>query len=214
MLSISAARLRACQARTSCPPFSVLDLRGIDMINDAVDYLRREVVEYLGVPTGEVFAGPIHALREDTNNRGLYLSVVDLALETTLRNTPHALRQNNSVRYQEPPVFLNVYLLFAADYAVYDTSLLRLSQTIERFQSKPRYDAASASLTNPFPASLEKLILDFCTLTFEQLNDLWGILGGSHLPSVLYKVRMVQVQRDVTTAGPEITTIRVESALR
>lgn len=184
------------------------------MINEAVEYLRREVVDYLGVPTGEVISGPIHALREDTNNRGLYLSVVDLALETTLRNQPHTLRQNNSVRYQEPPVHLNLFLLFAADYAVYDTSLLRLSQTIERFQSKPRYDASSESLTNPFPPSLDKLILDFCTLTFEQLNDLWGILGGAHLPSVLYKVRMVQVQRDETRAGPEITTIRVETGIR
>jgi hypothetical protein len=184
------------------------------MLNDAVSYVRREVVNYLGVPDTDVVAGDITALKDDANRQGLYLSLVNAELESTLRNNGHAIRQNNTVRYQEPPVFLNLYLLFAADFQDYGTGLLRLSQTIELFQSKPTFRADNASAANPFPATLEKIIFDFCNLDFEHLNHLWGILGGAYLPSVVYKVRLVKVQRDVSMAAPEITTIQVVTNVR
>jgi hypothetical protein len=183
------------------------------MIDDAIDYIRREVEERLTLDSSDVHLGNIHVLKDQNNNRGLYMSVVNLEEETTLRNTSHVVRQNNSVRYQEPPVFLNTYLLFAADFSDYAASLLRLSQTIELFQSQRVFDAAHASATNAFPATLEKLVFDFTNLNFEQLNHMWGVLGGTYLPSVLYKVRVVKIQLDETVSGPEITTIHVETSV-
>jgi hypothetical protein len=47
----------------------------------------------------------------------------------------------------------------------------------------------------------------------EALNHLWGVLGGAYFPSAVYKVRLVRIQRDVSLAGPEITTIQVETRL-
>jgi hypothetical protein len=184
------------------------------MISDAVAYIRREVVAYLGVADTDVVAGNIPLLKEDANARGLYVSVVNLEEEHTLRNTGHALRQNGAVRYQEPPVHLNVYLLFAAAFDNYETGLLRLSQAIELFQSRRVFEAATASPGIAFPVSLERLIFDFYDLTLEQLNHLWGVLGGAYFPSALYKVRLVTIQRDVTLAGPEITGIHLETRLR
>jgi hypothetical protein len=35
-------------------------------------------------------------------------------------------------------------------------------------------------------------------MNFEQLNHLWGILGGKYLPSVLYKIRRVTVDEEAT----------------
>lgn len=183
------------------------------MIDDAIAYIRREVSAYLGVNEDDVIPGLIHVLKEENNSRGLYMSLVNLEEETTLRNTSHTIRLNNNVHYQEPPVFLNLYLLFASNFSDYGTSLLRLSQTVELFQSQRVFEAANASATNPFPARLEKLIFDFTNLNFEQLNHLWGVLGGTYLPSVLYKVRLVEIQRDETVAGPEITTIQVETSI-
>jgi len=184
------------------------------MISDAMEYIRREVVAYLGIGNGDVVAGYIHLLKEDNTTRGLYMSLVNLEEEATLRNTSHAIRHpDNTVTYREPPLFLNVYLLFAANFSNYDTSLLRLSQTIELFQSKRMFEAANASAANPFPITLEKLIFDFYNLNTEQLNNLWSVLGGAYLPSVVYKMRMVRVQRDESVSGPPITTIRVDSEL-
>jgi hypothetical protein len=49
------------------------------------------------------------------------------------------------------------------------------------------------------------------TLTFEQINHLWGSLGGKQSPFVMYKVRLVKVQSLVTSEGPLIETIVSET---
>ena len=66
---------------------------------------------------------------------------------------------------------------------------------------------------NPFPQTLEKIIFDIYNLDFEKLNHLWGVLGCSYFPSVLYKVRLIKVQADISAPGPEITTIQVDTVL-
>ncbi|MNN16384.1 hypothetical protein D3C81_1295200 [compost metagenome] len=44
-------------------------------------------------------------------------------------------------------------------------------------------------------------------MNFEELNNLWGVLGDAYFPSVVYKVRMVKVQLDEIEDAPEVTTI-------
>lgn len=181
------------------------------MINDAVDYIRREVRNYLGVDDTEVILDNVHVLKESQNNTGVYISLVNVEEETTLRNSPHTIRENNQVRYKEPPIFLNLYLLFSFEFSDYPASLLRLSQTVELFQNKRAFSAENEASGNPFPSTLELLVFDLYNMSFEQLNHLWGIQGGAYFPSVLYKVRLVKVQRDESVEGPEITTIQVDS---
>jgi Pvc16 N-terminal domain len=184
------------------------------MINEAIEYIRREIRVVLGVDDTEVIAGNVHELKDSNNIRGLYLSLVNLEEESTLKNNNHYLRQNNDVRYQQPAIYLNLFLLFSFNFENYGTSLLRLSQVIELFQSKPVFIAENETVNNPFPSTLEKLIFDFYNLNFEQLNHLWGILGGTYFPSVLYKVRLVKIQRDESIEAPEIITIQVNTTLQ
>jgi hypothetical protein len=47
---------------------------------------------------------------------------------------------------------------------------------------------------------IQKLIVDLCTLNFEQINHLWSTLGGKYLPSVLYKVRQLTIDEDSTVS--------------
>jgi hypothetical protein len=144
----------------------------------------------------------------------MYLSLINLEEERTLKNTSHYVRRNGSLEYQEPPLYLNAYLLFVSNFENYNVSLLHLSKTIELFQSKHVFSSENETVDNPFPSTLEKLIFDFYNLNFEQLNHLWGVLGGTYLPAVLYKVRMIEVQADESIAGPEVTTIQVDTILQ
>jgi len=50
-------------------------------------------------------------------------------------------------------------------------------------------------------------------MNFEQLNHIWSVLGGNHYPSVLYKTRIVKVQRNEHVAAPEVTSISLESGV-
>jgi len=63
----------------------------------------------------------------------------------------------------------------------------------------------------PFPATLEKLTFDMVNMNFEQLNNLWGVLGGSYFPSVVYKVRLVKVQAAETVQAPEILETEIRT---
>jgi len=179
------------------------------MINDAVEYIRREVRDRLGIDESEAIIDNIHAMKEPDNATGVFISIVNVKEETTLKNGDHYVRENNQVRYKEPPVHLNLYLLLAYKFEDYGQSLLRLAQTVELFQSKRVFSADNDVPANPFPATLEKLIFDFVNLNFEELNHLWGVLGGAYFPSVLYKVRMIKVQANVTVAAPEIAQIQL-----
>lgn len=183
------------------------------MIDEALGYLRVEVRDFLGVQDTEVMVGNVQVLKEG-NNRGAYLSLINIEEEVTLKNGEHYIRQNNHIRYQEPPIFVNLYILCAFDFENYNTSVLRMSHTMELFQSKRVFSSETQRPGNQFPVGLEKLIFDYYNLNFEQLNHLWGVLGSPYLPSLYYKVRMVKIQRNITDAAPEISSIHVGTTIQ
>jgi len=45
------------------------------------------------------------------------------------------------------------------------------------------------------------LILDLMTLSYQDLNNLWGILGSRYLPSVMYKMRLISINEDFVLGG-------------
>ena len=47
------------------------------MISDALGYLRREVINDLGLADGDVLIGNVHTLKNDKNIEGLILSLVN-----------------------------------------------------------------------------------------------------------------------------------------
>ncbi|MFV0436038.1 MAG: DUF4255 domain-containing protein [Desulfopila sp.] len=135
----------------------------------------------------------------------LYLSVVNIKEEKTLKNVPNFSRNEATLKtvYQNPPVFLNFLLLMSAVHADYTNALLVLSRVIRYFQAKNVFtegNVAPASLTTASPVnSLDtltafKLILDLYSPTMEEINHLWGTLGGKQYPFVLYMLRMLDLQ--------------------
>ena len=58
-------------------------------------------------------------------------------------------------------------------------------------------------------ARIERLTVELQSLGYEQINQIWAFIGGKHLPSAIYKVRMVALQ-DTAPSGVEqpLTEIR------
>ncbi|QQG65878.1 DUF4255 domain-containing protein [Desulfobulbus oligotrophicus] len=132
------------------------------------------------------------------------LTLVNLAEETTMKNEPGTYVVNsNEAHYTNPPVNLNLFLLFSVCMSNYEHALIYLSHTISFFQGKrifTRQDGAPilAGLTDDFHTGLPgdfHIILDLYSLSFEQVNYLWSTLGGKQHPFVCYKVRLVSLQR-------------------
>jgi Pvc16 N-terminal domain len=133
------------------------------------------------------------------------LSVVNLQEERTLKNTPAYVRDDAAlrVRYKNPPVFLNLALLITATHANYVNALRALSRALLFFQHRTvltHDNVAPNSISHEAPPrdadrlAEFKLIFNLWSPTFEEVNDMWGMLGGKQFPFALYSMRMLELK--------------------
>jgi hypothetical protein len=200
------------------------------MIATALILLREELNEYIRSLPGNTNLNYVvlgNASEIDSTNNGqlldtLIISLVNIEEESTLKNI-NVMKKlaNGTVRYENPPVFLNLYVLFTANFPdKYENALVQISQTIRFFQSKnffnlsntisPTTLAKANDPTDPEKDTISgmELNLDMYTMTFEQINHLWGSLGGKQIPFVMYKTRLIVIREPkYMKEGPVIEEI-------
>lgn len=122
-----------------------------------------------------------------------FITLVNIEEDRVSKSPENYVRQDNSLIYKNPKVYINLYVLFAVNLSSYSESLKRISYIIQFFQ----YQNVFTQPGSPgLPVGVEKLILDLNTLSFQDMNNLWGILGSKYLPSVMYKVRMISISEE------------------
>lgn len=125
------------------------------------------------------------------------VTLVNVSEETTMKNTPHYVKENFTTVYRNPPVYLNLYVLFASCLKKYDHSLSMLSGVIRFFQGKNTFTHKN-SITQVKDFENFKIIMDLYSPSFEQVNFLWSTLGGKQHPFVMYKMRLLELEREST----------------
>jgi len=120
--------------------------------------------------------------------------------EDRISRQPDNYARNPNLVYQKSPVYLNLYILFVANFDAtnYESSLNYITWIVKFFQAQNVFNHTN---TPRLPAGIEELIFDMKTLSFQDLNNLWAVLGSKYMPSVLYKVRLVSVN-DNFMRGP------------
>src|SRR5260221_6421045 len=194
------------------------------MIDEAILLLRNELQSYIRLRDSSVNViidnvSLLETPNGDTLTNNVIITLVNIEEESTLKNQP-ALRRPfvNSAIYMNPPVYLNLYLLFTCNYSGtdYPLALKRLSYIIQFMQSKNSFSTSSSVIGGGLDLSDEdvlnlKFTLELYTLTFEQINHLWGSLGGRQLPFAMYKLRLVAItERAVLREVPLIEKIETE----
>ena len=149
--------------------------------------------------------------REFLRESGLALALVVITTASVL----YAVRASGEAI---AIVRLNFVLVLVWSLAVYLVLRLRaLSRLVAFFQGRNTFSYSEM----PVPESrLEgqdrdnlRLIFDLYTLTFEQINHLWGSLGGKQRPFAMYKVRVVPIRYDhLLDAGSVIERVRNDTA--
>lgn len=166
--------------------------------------LNQEIVVLDNIAMAEELGGS----RSDLNEH-IIMSLVNIQEETTLKNSPHYRLENGHTVYQNPPVCLNLFVLFSVLHSEqYDTALKRLARVVEFFQWKKEFSFT----TTPGPNTISKdvrILPDLYTLTFDQLNQLWGTLGGKQVPFVMYRTRLVALDAQKRQAEAEPVKDRV-----
>lgn len=193
------------------------------MIDSALKLIRDELEQYIHLEVDSSIDVNLEniALFEPSqpgNLNGVIISLVNIEEESTLKNKP-ATRRNavGGIDYINPPVFLNLYVLICSNPGEdkYLDALNILSGVIRFFQIRNTFSISTSTssvqpITGDEPEDLMsmRLNVELYTLTFEQINHLWGALGGRQLPFVMYKVRLAQIyDRRIATEAPLIETI-------
>jgi hypothetical protein len=104
-----------------------------------------------------------------------------------------------------PSVHLNLSVMFAANFSgrYYPDALKFLSNTVSFFQRNPLFDHSN---TPDLDSRIDRLVMEIENLSITDLSNLWGIISGKYVPSILYKMRMVTFDaRDVISQTPPIS---------
>jgi len=194
------------------------------IIMTALTILKNELKDYLEgrsawTSTNNVHLSNIGQLDISNNvdyKESVLIGLVNTERENTLRNTGTYRKTsvNGTFEYTNPYEYLNLYILFCSNFDSHDKALTWLSYIFEFFQSKNCFNyMLSPSVQNSGMSGTQKaefeLVLDHHSLTFEQVNHLWGSLGGKQLPFALYKARLVEIKSEqVTGSGTPIEQIQ------
>lgn len=185
------------------------------MIHEAVSLVRKEIVTYFSVNGYTLSdADDIVVIENiglfDSSTSGvnlddkIVLTVVNIEEESTLKNSAFVRKDPGSnARYINAPVYLNLYLLITAcnkstDNNSYLDALNKLSMVIRFFQGKDAFSIGTSTFYDPAKFNNDEILnmrvtAELYTLTFEQLNHLWGSLGGKQMPFAMYKLRLVAI---------------------
>lgn len=207
------------------------------MIGIALKLLRDELSSYIvqnkwstdAIGADDIILQNIAAVEgesQDNFSNKIVISLVNTEEESSLKNTNHVLKALNGLQYTESPVFLNLYILISVTLGrdfqdAYEFALHRLSLVMQFFQAKRNFTVKNSPFTsvskdsniNQEVKDELRLNVELHTLTFEQINHLWGSLGGKQVPFALYKVRVVRIKEDTSFIAPPVEEIHTNQAL-
>src|SRR5262249_52893149 len=122
------------------------------MIDTALLLLQNELTSYLATKdSANVIVDNIGLLESTSGNEltdNIVISLVNIEEESSLKNQPALKRPfTNLATYQNPPVYLNLYVLFTCNYSGtnYRLALRRLSYIIQFLQSKNSFSSSSTT---------------------------------------------------------------------
>ena len=177
------------------------------MLNIALSYIVNELNNYLPSLDGspQVVMGNIAFMENEEQSEFLrnrvVVSLVNIEEETTLKNGKNFQQEGLKTKYVNRPVYLNLYILISANYLgsaqMYGQVLSSLSTVIEYFQNHKVISHLNSGIIDDDDDMEElELSMELFALSFEQVNYVWGSLGGKQVPSVLYKGRLVAIKAD------------------
>lgn len=192
------------------------------MIAQALGAIVNQINTYIGLADPEVILGNISLIDafQETSSQSLadrvIASVVNIEQEESLRNIPfrRSITQPNGLPVgveRQPEIYLNIYLLFGSNKSEYGIALQRIAQVIAFFQRQHVFTPADTPALGAL--NINKLVFDLYSTGFDELNQLWSVMGGKYIPSVVYKMRLAMIQDAPEQAAGIISEIHLNSAV-
>lgn len=165
-----------------------------------------------------------------TNKSAIVLSIVNIEEDRTLKNQslyriPQQLPLDPSItkieKYKKPAQNMVFSILFTAynkDNTMYGDSIDKLEKVLRYLQNNNVFyykdngtdlieqdDASSAEI-----AESNKIILDMISLKTDQINQMWSYLGSKYMPSILYTLRLIHIQKETMKTETIVKHIKIQ----
>ncbi|MFY8093840.1 MAG: Pvc16 family protein [Niveispirillum sp.] len=163
--------------------------RALSFVRDALDsHLQRSL------SLSEPVAVLNHLHHSDSgssqkNQNRLIMSLIKIEQDSS-RQYYNAQLKKNATFSKLPPQFFNINVLMAANFDDYLESLKVLSQVILFFQANSSFQRASYP---NLPEELNLLEIEVEATPDVKSFEIWGALGTSYVPSIIYKIRRLIV---------------------
>jgi hypothetical protein len=170
------------------------------MLDKAIAFLQNRILtdQFNGEIPEPVIVGSIFNEKgEPLIGAGLVgLMIINIDEERIFKAQLQQQKRNGSdIEVANPEIKLNLYVMMAANPGtnkdIYDAALKRLSEVITYFQGTTFFDKTDYPTLDP----IEYLTVELFSLSFELQNQLWASIGAKYMPSVVYKVRMVVMDK-------------------
>ncbi len=186
------------------------------MLDLTLIFLRDQINSYLmgTIQSEKVVIGHLVNANGQNNIGEIGLTLINIEEEPSLKNKyPYHRISDEEIHKIHPPVHLNIYVLVSAFFGdneeSYKEALKNLSRVIRFFQAKPVFNHQNSP---ELSADVERIFVELYTLNLEQQNNLWASLGAKYLPSVIYKVRYLEIMRsNIVAGGPPIEEVIVNT---
>ena len=148
--------------------------------------------------------------REDNDatsvSNKIVITLLSVEEEPALKNSPRYERKQpedpKGYVQKNPSAYLNLYVMIAANRDNYEMALKNISKVIETLQTKKVLVNEDEQFR--FKAQMHPL-------PFDQLSYVWGLLGGKVIPSALYKISIVKIQKEGSIDPKLIIEIGLET---
>ena len=191
------------------------------MIGTALQFVTREINKFISLRLRTEASNRRIALASHVSPDGTFAGIEDnilllalvgvqkdpVAQGTAARGFAPVQNALMTTVYEEstPPVFLNLQLLIAANFRAehVQSGLDLLSMAISFLQGN---SAWSHENFPGLPTGVEQLAFDLETLDFHAQSHLWGAIGAKHMPSAIYKMRILTIdEQRVEAVVPGVT---------
>jgi hypothetical protein len=117
-------------------------------------------------------------------------TLLNIQEETTMKGASGTSFMGGSFISGGANIHVNLTVMFSAYFTGknYVEALKFLSGVIYFFQSKPVFETSN---TPGLTGNIDKACFDLTSLSYDELNSVFSMMGAKHMPSVVYRVRML-----------------------
>lgn len=183
------------------------------MLQTALLFIKQKLDEYLlnSFELDESVTVLNHLVAQDgsspaKNHNKMVITLINLDYDTTKPFYGGIQRgRDNQVIRSNPGNMFNVDLLFTACFDDYEEALKFLNATISYYQN---HMIINRSVAPDLPEGMKALTFEIANSTYFETHNLWSAMGAKYQPSIIYKVRHVNVQSDdINVVVPAVTNV-------